>query len=386
MATPETKHFINGEFVPSISGKIFPIFNPTTEEKIVDVFEADAADVDAAVTAAENAFPAWKNLSAHNRINKCLKFTELIERDQFEIAKLDAENIGMPVSVNHLFIQRAIRDIKHTPGLAHDVHVNITLRQPYGVCAAILAWDAPVVIFTAKVIPCIVAGNTIIVKSSEKVPLSSLKLGALAAEAGFPPAVINVLSGFGHTVGAALSSHMKIRELKNPLIFNSGQICFLKAFSENFVEPKFGKTLEPTTFSAKPAGANLVTGGSRATSKGYCIQPTVFAKVPASADILHEEIFGPVAVVREFETEEEVVAECNKTEYGLHAGLYTRDISRACRLATALETGVVTVNSGGSAGAYDMPFGGWKQSGSGRELVKLGLEEFNEIKTVIITL
>ncbi|KAJ4862058.1 aldehyde dehydrogenase family domain-containing protein [Trichoderma breve] len=459
MATPETKLFINGEFVPSVSGKTFPIFNPTTEEKITDVFEADAADVDAAVTAAENAFPAWKSLSAHDRINKCLKFAELIERDQFEIAKLDAENIGMPVSVNHLFIQRAIRDIKHTSGLAHD---------PYGVCAAILAWNAPVVIFTAKVIPCIVAGNTIIVKSSEKAPLSSLKLGALAAEAGFPPGVINVLSGFGHTVGAALSSHMKIRKLtftgstragkliqeaaaksnlksvalemggKNPLIvfpdcdieetagsaaaslkFNSGQICvsnsriyvhkdifqkFLKAFSEKFVETKFGSPLEPTTFfgpqadklqfdqiskfieQAKSAGANLVTGGSRATSKGYYIQPTVFAQVPANAEILHEEIFGPVAVVQEFETEYEVIAECNKTEYGLHAGLYTRDISRACRVATALETGVVTVNSGGSVGAYDMPFGGWKQSGNGRELGKLGLEEFYEIKTVIITL
>ncbi|KAL6820570.1 Aldehyde/histidinol dehydrogenase [Trichoderma camerunense] len=466
MATPETRLFINGEFVPSISGKTFPIFNPTTEEKIIDVFEAGATDVDAAVTAAENAFPAWKCLSAHDRINKCLKFAELIERDQFEIAKLDAENIGMPVSVNHLFIQRAIRDIKHTSGLAHDIH--ITLRQPYGVCAAILAWNAPVVIFTAKVIPCIVAGNTIIVKSSEKAPLSSLKLGALAAEAGFPPGVINVLSGFGHTVGAALSSHMKIRKLtftgstragkliqeaaaksnlksvalemggKNPLIvfpdcdieeaadsaaaslkFNSGQICvsnsriyahkdifqkFLTAFSEKFVEPAFGSPLEPTTFfgpqadklqfdqilkyieQAKSSGANLVIGGSRATDKGYYIQPTVFAKVPASADILHEEIFGPVAVIQEFETEEEVIAECNKTEYGLHAGLYTRDISRACRVAAALETGVVTVNSGGSVGAYDMPFGGWKQSGNGRELGKLGLEEFYEIKTVIITL
>ncbi|PNP56605.1 hypothetical protein THARTR1_03301 [Trichoderma harzianum] len=457
MATPETKLFINGEFVPSISGKTFPIFNPTTEEKIVDVFEADAADVDAAVTAAENAIPAWKSLSAHDRINKCLKFAELVERDQFEIAKLDAENIGMPVSVNHFFIQRAIRDIKHTSGLAHDVHgetslntpgqINITLRQPYGVCAAILAWNAPVVIFTAKVIPRIVAGNTIIVKSSEKAPLSSLKLGALAAEAGFPPGVINVLSRFGHAVGAALSSHMKIRKLTFTgstragkliqeaaaksnlksaagssaanLKFNSGQICvsnsriyahkdifqrFLKAFSEKFVEPEFGSPLEPTTSfgpqadklqfdqilkyieQAKSAGANLVTGGSRAIGKGYYIQPTVFAKVPATADILHEEIFGPVAVIQEFETEEEVIAECNKTEYGLHAGLYTRDISRACRVATALETGVVTVNSGGGAGAYDMPFGGWKQSGNGRELGKLGLEEFYEIKTVIITL
>ncbi|UKZ76230.1 hypothetical protein TrVFT333_003927 [Trichoderma virens FT-333] len=478
MAAPETRLFINGEFVPSISGKTFPVYNPTTEEKVADIFEGDAEDVNVAVTAAENAFPAWKSLSAHERIDKCLKFAELIARDQLEIAALDAQNVGIPVSVNHFYIQRAIQDIRHTAGLAHDVHgetslntpgqINITLRQPYGVCAAILAWNAPVVIFTAKVIPCVVAGNTIIVKSSEKAPLSALKLGALAAEAGFPPGVINILSGFGHTVGAALSSHMKIRKLtftgstragkliqeaaaksnlksialelggKNPLIvfpdcdieeaagsaaaglkFNSGQICvsnsriyahkdifqkFLKAFSEKFAESKFGSPLEPTTFfgpqadklqfdqilkyieQAKSAGANLITGGSRATEKGYYIQPTVFAKVPATAHLLHEEVFGPVAVIQEFETEEEVIAECNKTEYGLHASVYSKDISRACRVATALETGMVSVNSSGGSGAYDMPFGGWKQSGNGRELGKLGLEAFYEIKMVSITL
>ncbi|KAL7951357.1 Aldehyde/histidinol dehydrogenase [Trichoderma barbatum] len=478
MTAPETRLFINGEFVPSISGKKFSIYNPTTEEKLADVFEADAEDVDVAVTAAESAFPAWKTLSTQDRVNICVKFAELIERDELELANLDAENIGMPISVNHSFIQRAARDSRQTAELAHDVHgetslnspgqINLTLRQPYGVCAAILAWNAPVVIFTAKVIPCVVAGNTIVVKSSEKAPLTALKLGALAAEAGFPAGVINILSGFGHTVGAALSSHMKIRKIsftgstragkliqeaaaksnlksvalemggKNPLIvfadcdveetaasaaaslkFNSGQVCvsnsrvyvhkdiyqkFLKAFSEKFVEPKFGSPLDATTFygpqadklqfdqvlkyieQAKSAGANLVSGGYRATERGYYIQPTVFAKVPTTADILHEEVFGPVAVVQEFEVEEEVIAECNKTEYGLHASVYTKDISRACRVATALETGMVTVNSGFCASAYDMPFGGWKQSGNGRELGRSGLEAFYEIKTVTIML
>lgn len=403
---------------------------------------------------------------------------ELIERDQFEIANLEAQNVGIPVSVYLFFIHRAIQDIRHISGLAHDVHgetslntpghITLTLRQPYGVCAAILAWNAPVGIFTTKVIPCVVAGNTVIVKSSEKAPLTCLKLGALAAEAGFPQGVINILSGFGHTVGAALSSHMKIRKLaftgstragkliqeaaaksnlksvslelggKNPLIvfadcnveeaaggaaaslkFNSGQICvsnsriyahkeifekFLKVFCEKFVELQFGNPLDTATFfgpqadklqfdqilkyieQAKSEGANLVAGGSRATEKGYYIQPTVFAKVPATASILKEEVFGPVVVIQEFETEDEVIAECNKTEFGLHAAVYTRDISRACRVATALESGMVTVNSDSPVSAYDMPFGGWKQSGNGREFGRMGLEAFYEIKTVIIKL
>ncbi|KAL7932581.1 Aldehyde/histidinol dehydrogenase [Trichoderma chlorosporum] len=457
MSTPETNLFINGELVSSLSGKTLPIYNPATEEKVADVSEADAEDVDVAVAVAENAFPAWRGLSTIDRINKCLTLADLIERDELEIAALDAQSVGIPISINHFFIHEASRDIRDTAGLAHDIHgetilntpgqINLTLKQPYGVCAAILAWNAPTVIFAAKVIPCVVAGNTIVVKSSEKAPLSILKLGELIAEAGFPPGVINILSGFGHTVGAALSNHMKIRKVtftgstragkliqeaaaksnlksvalemgsKTPLIvfpdcnveeaatsaatnlkFNSGQICisnsrvyahqdifpqFLKIFSEKFAQPEFANPLDRTT-SFGPQADKLQ--GTHTTEKGYYIQPTVFAKVPATVDISHEEVFGPVAVIQEFETEEEVIAECNKTEYGLYAGVYTKDISRAYRVATALETGMVAVNSGGGIGAYDLPFGGWKQSGNGRELGKLGLEEFYKIKTVMIQL
>ncbi|KAM0247597.1 hypothetical protein ACHAQJ_009789 [Trichoderma viride] len=478
MAIPETRLFINGEFVSSISGKKFPVYNPATEEKIVDVFEADAEDVEVAFIAAEKAFPTWRDLSALERINKCIKFAELIERDQLEIANLDAQNVGIPVATNLYFIARAIHDIRHIAGLAHDVHgetslntpghISLTLRQPFGVCAAILAWNAPIVIFAAKVIPCVVAGNTIIVKSSEKAPLTSLKLAALAAEAEFPQGVINVLSGFGHIVGAALSSHMKIRKItftgstragklileaaaksnaksvalemggKNPLVafadcdieetaeiaatglrFNSGQICaansrlyvhkdifekFVKIYTRRFADVGFGSPLDmATTFGpqadklqfdyilklieeAKSEGATLVTGGCRATEKGYYIKPTVFIKVPSTANILHTETFGPVAVIQEFESEDDVVTECNKSEYGLVASVFTKDISRAVRMAKALETGVVSVNTDNSASAYDMPFGGWKQSGNGRELSKAGLEAFYEVKTVAIKL
>ncbi|KAL7797364.1 Aldehyde/histidinol dehydrogenase [Trichoderma ceciliae] len=476
MATPKTELFIDGKFVPSISGKTFPVYNPTTEEKITDVSEADAEDVEVAFTAAEKAFPAWRDLSALDRINKCVRFAELIERDQHEIANLEARNVGIPIAAYMFFIKRAIQDIKHISGLAHDIHgetslntpghVVFTLRQPFGVCGAILAWNAPVVIFTHKVIPCVVAGNTIIVKSSEKSPLTALKLAALATEAGFPPGVINVISGFGHTVGAALSSHMRIRKIsftgstrsgklvleaaarsnaksvalemggKNPLVacadcdveetakiaatglkFNSGQVCvsnsriyvhknifekFVQTFCEKFADVEFGNPLDLTTSfgpqvdklqfdqilklieEAKSEGATLVTGGCRATEKGYYVKPTVFVRVPPTANILQTEVFGPVAVIQEFESEDEVIKECNRTEYGLHASVFTKDVTRAVRMAKAFETGMVSVNSDSAAAAYDMPFGGWKQSGNGRELGKMGLESFYEIKTVVI--
>ncbi|RFU73109.1 aldh [Trichoderma arundinaceum] len=478
MATPETRLFINGEFVPSISGKTFPIHNPATEEKITDVFEADTEDVEVAFTAAENAFPAWRDLSTFDRISKCMKFADLIERDQLEIANLESQNVGVPAAFYLYLVARAIQDIRQIAGLAHDIHgetslntpghVSLTLRQPFGVCAAILAWNVPIIIFTSKVIPCVVAGNTIIVKSSEKAPLTSLKLAALAAEAGFPAGVINVLSGFGHTVGASLSSHMRIRKItftgstragklimeaaaksnaksvslemggKNPLVafsdcnveetaaiaaagikFNSGQICasnsrlyvhkdifekFVKVFCDFFSDVQIGNPLDMTTTfgpqvdklqfdqilklieEAKSEGATLVTGGARATEKGYFIKPTVFVRVPVTANILQTEVFGPVVVIQEFESEDEVIAECNKTEYGLHASVFTKDISRAVGMAKALETGMVSINTDNSASAYDMPFGGWKQSGNGRELGKTGLEAFYEVKTVAIKL
>lgn len=480
MATPEiqTKLFIGGEWVASKSGKTFPVVNPATEEKVADAYEADVEDVDAAYAAAAKAFPAWRDLSAFDRIASCLRLAELIERDQDEIANLEARSMGIPVSAYLPCVAGAVQGIRHVTGLAHDVHgetslntpglVNFTLRQPFGVCAAIIPWNVPIIMWCGKVIPCVVAGNTIILKSSEKAPLTSLKLAALAHEAGFPPGVINVISGFGPTAGNALASHMEIRKIsftgstragklifqaagrsnmkrvcvemggKNPAVifddadldkaadaaaaslqFNSGQICvansriyvhraifkeFVEIFSKKFTDVKLGSPLDKETNfgpqadktqfdnilklinEAKSEGAKLITGGERATEKGYYIQPTIFAQVPAQANILQTEVFGPVVAIQQFETEEEVIAECNNTSYGLHAAVFTRDISRAYRVVKAVEAGMVTVNCSSAVGPYDMPFGGWKQSGTGRENAKMGLESYYEIKSVTIQL
>ncbi len=201
--------------------------------------------------------------------------------------------------------------------------------------------------------------------------------------------------------------------------FNSGQICvsnsriyvqkgiferFIEAFSKKFTDVRMGSPLDTATNfgpqvdqsqfetvlkyiqEAKSEGANLVTGGRRATEKGYYIQPTIFSNVPTSASILTSEIFGPVVVVQQFETEEEVIEQCNDTAYGLHAAVPTRDISRAYRVVKAFEAGMVTVNCSSQVGPYDLPFGGWKQSGTGRENGRIGLDSYYEIKSVTVKL
>ncbi|KAI5457553.1 aldehyde dehydrogenase domain-containing protein [Mariannaea sp. PMI_226] len=480
MAAPtiQTKLFINGEWVVGKAGKTFPVFNPATEEKVTDVCEADADDVEIAFAAASKAFPAWRDLSMTERINICTKLASLIERDRHEIAHLEAINMGLPISAYMGAIFGAAGDIRHTAGLASDIHgetslntpgyVNFTLRQPLGVCAAIIPWNVPIIMWCGKVIPCVLAGNTIILKSSEKAPLTSLKLAALSSEAGFPPGVINVISGFGHSAGAALSSHMGIRKIsftgstragkliiegagksnmkrvcvetggKNPAVifddadveeaaravvaslqFNSGQICvsnsrvyvhkaifndFVELFKRKFTDVKAGNPLdESTNFGpqvdksqfdsilsfieeAKSQGARLVTGGARTFEKGYFIQPTIFVQVPAEARILQAEVFGPVVAVQQFETEEEVIAECNNTSYGLHAAVFTKDISRAYRVIKAFEAGMVTINCSSEVGPYDLSFGGWKQSGTGREGGRVGLDSYFETKAVTLKL
>lgn len=474
----ETRLYINGEFVQGTNGRTFALYNPATEEKTVDVHEADSSDVDRAVRAAEKAFPAWSVLSAQERIDKCLKLADLIIRDRDEIAHLEAIGMGLPVSEYGPCIHAAAGGIRHITGLAHDIHgetslntpgyVNFTLRQPFGVCAAIIPWNVPIVMWCGKVIPCIVAGNTIVIKSSEKAPLTSIKLAALAHEAGFPPGVINNITGFGSTAGAALAHHMKIQKIsftgsthtgkliiqaagksnmkrvcietggKNPAVifddadiskavdavvasirFNSGQICvsnsriyvqksifstFVDAFVAKFTginmgdpsekETNFGPQVDRAQFesilthidNAKSQGARLITGGVRATEKGFFIKPTVFVQVPDGAQILRDEIFGPVVAIQQFEAEEEVIQQCNDTAYGLHAAVFTRDISRAYRVVQAFQAGMVTINCSSQVGPYDLPFGGWKESGIGRENSRFGLDQYYEIKSVTLQL
>ncbi|OZJ01922.1 hypothetical protein BZG36_05324 [Bifiguratus adelaidae] len=424
-------------FVECKSGKTFPLYNPHTEEKVTDVSDAYPEDVDAAVRAAQRAFPVWSQLSTFQRVEPCLRLAELIERDQNELMRLDALTMGTPIALGPGHIQMAVTYIKYVCGVIHDIHgettlhtpgyLGLTLLQPYGVCAGIAAWNASVLFFCYKTVSCVLAGNTIISKSSEKAPLVAIRLAALCVEAGFPPGVINVITGFRHISGAALASHMDIRKIsftgstaagklvaaaaaksnlksvvlenggKNAaVVFEDADLAKLKQFASIKIgdptDPanNYGPQADKTQFEAvmryinkcREAGAQLVLGGERASQRGYHIQPTVFVNVPEDSEIMKKEIFGAVAAIQSFATEEEVIACCNNTDYGLHASVFTRDTSRAIRVAKAFETGLVSVNCASPMHVYDLCFGGYKGSGLGRESGRQGLESWFEVKSV----
>ncbi|KAK5232355.1 hypothetical protein LTR47_006568 [Exophiala xenobiotica] len=455
----EERLFINGEFVPSISGKKFDIVNPNNEKFAASVYEAGAEDVDLAVKAAKEAFPAWSALSATDRQGYLNKLADAIEKNITEISYLEAISMGKPKAL----------DVSGDSSLNTAGHVNITLRQPFGVCGAIIPWNVPLLMFINKVGPALATGNTLVLKSSEKSPLSVLFVARLCQEIGLPKGVLNILSGFGRPCGEAIAKHMDIRKVsftgsvlagravkkaaaesnlknvtlelggKSPLLIfadadlekavpaaafsilaNSGQACIASSrvyvhssIAENFMEAmktamvqmgKSGDALKAGTQRgpqadkiqfdrvmsylnyAKDNGLKMPIGGGREGNTGYFIEPTIIADAPEDSKVMKEEIFGPVVCINTFTDEAEVLERANDTEFGLYASVFTKDISRAMRVAKALEAGSVGVNCTSPTMAVDLPFGGWKQSGDGRELSKYATDFWTELKSVFIAL
>ena len=408
------------------------------------------------------------------------KLAALIRSHDAELARLEAIAMGMPVS-RFFFGKIAAAKFDHfaetwpyiqgqasvtTPG-----HIHMTMRQPYGVAAVIIPWNAPVHFFATKVAPALITGNTVVVKSSEKAPLSTALLGKLSLQAGFPPGVLNILSGHGQPSGRCLSRHMDVRVLsftgssrtgkliqeeaaksnlkkcilelggKSPAIvfedanlakaveqtqnsiqINSGQACiansriyvqksiapqFVEAFKKRFAQVKMGDPLDKETNHGPQAdriqydtvtryieegkrteGATLALGGNGMleSSKGFFVEPTIFLDAPKTSKIMKEEIFGPVVVINTFETEDEVIGKANDSEFGLYAAVYTTNINRAMRIAKALESGYVGINCTSPLSGWDLPFGGYKGSGQGREGLLCSMDNFLETKSVIIQL
>lgn len=334
--------------------------------------------------------------------------------------------------------------------------------------AAIIPWNAPLVFLGKKLAPALAAGNTVILKTSEKAPLSSHRVAQMLNEAGFPPGVVNILHGHGPVSGEAISRHMGIRalsftgsvrtgraiqkaaaesnfkhlvfelggkspaivfedadleraalETQNSVMFHSGQTCMAnsrvyvhesiaKIFVEKFAAfasaRKFGDPLDEATESgpqadhvqhsavsqyideAKKSGGQVVDVSSQMpeSNGGNFIKPTIFIDHPDSDKLSKEEVFGPVVIVNTFTSEEEVLKLANDTEYGLYAAVYTQNLDRALRVAKGLESGMVGVNCTSPTGAWDMPFGGFKQSGVGRESLVQSLDDWLETKSVYI--
>ncbi len=483
-ATPRTavqkyKMYINGEFVESHRGATFPVYDPSTEEIIAEVPEADEKDVDRAVAAAKAAFDSgpWSQTTAQERGRVLFRLAERVRKEAPHLAELETRNSGKPIVEAEYDIADVATCFEYYGGMATKVlgHVNpvpdnalsLSLREPIGVCAQIIPWNYPLLMAAWKLAPAIAAGCTCILKPAEQTPLTALEFAGYLFDAGLPPGVVNIITGFGEGAGAPLVKHPDVNKVaftgsgavgkaivklaadslkrvtlelggKSPNIFfadadfesaidgalfgvfiNQGEVC--SAGSRILVEnPIYSKFVEAMSAKAKTIRlgppldrrtkmgplvskeqfdrvtayqavgkkeAKIAAGGGRPASlpHGYYVEPTIFYDVDNSARIAREEIFGPVATVIPFTNEADAIRIANDTPYGLAAAVWSRDIFKAFRVVKALRAGIVWVNH--MQPTYvEAPWGGYKQSGFGRELGPWGIEEYLETKQVHINL
>ena len=461
-----------------MSGKTFTTVNPTTEETLAYVQEADEGDVDLAVKAATDAFrpsSQWRRMNASERGHLLQKLADLMERDKDYLARLEVYDNGKPLADAIGDIDASIGTFRYYAGWADKIHGKVipadgkvfsyTKIEPVGVCGQIIPWNYPLLMVAWKFAPALACGCTIVLKPSEFTPLSALYMGSLIVEAGFPAGVVNIVPGYGSTAGHALVRHPSVDKIaftgstqtgqlimktaaetckrvslelggKSPLVVtesckdlkkaaeiahqacfaNMGQCCcagtrtfvhesiyeeFVKMAAEIARNRKAGDPFDSKTVqgpqinliqtekilglieSGKKEGARCVTGGKRMAGKGYFIEPTVFADVTDEMRIAREEIFGPVQQIIRYSSMDEVIERCNDTRYGLAAGIITENFEEIIKFTENVRAGTVWVNCYDEGGTQ-IPFGGYKQSGIGRELGEDGLHPYCEIKSVII--
>ncbi|NMO03218.1 aldehyde dehydrogenase family protein [Gordonia sp. TBRC 11910] len=469
---------INNEWVPAQSGKTFDTVNPATEQVLAVAAEAAAADVDAAVKAAGAAFTEgpWSKMGPAQRARLLRAFAALIEENTDELAELESLDNGMTFATAQAFIGVAVESMYYFAGAAQQIfgqtspsaptNFNYVLREPIGVVGAIIPWNAPITAAVWKIAPILAAGNTMILKPAEQTPLTALRLGELAIEAGLPAGVLNILTGFGPGAGSAIAEHPQIDKItftgsvqtgrtilrastgnlkrvtlelggKSPnIVFPdadmegalanslagfatiSGQVCVAgtrlfvqRDIKDEFVENlsayaagiKVGDPLDPETTMGplasreqyervtgyldlgKSEGAVAASGGNAIDGKGYFVQPTIFDGVDNSMRIAQEEIFGPVVSVIPFTDEYDAVLQGNDTTYGLAAAVWTRDVSRAHQVARQIKAGTVWINTFLELDPT-MPFGGYKESGLGREFGANWYQHYTEEKSVFLKL
>ncbi len=480
---PRTRAFIDGRFVDARSGETFDCINPATGRSLAAVASCDAADVDAAVASARRAFDSgsWSGRAPRERKRVLRRFAELLMTHRDELALTETLDMGKPIGDSlSVDIPGAARCIEwyaeavdkvydEVAPTGRDTLATIT-REPVGVVGAIVPWNFPLLMASWKLGPALATGNSVVLKPSEKSPLTALRIAELAVEAGLPPGVLNVVPGFGHTAGEALALHMDVdcvaftgstrigrRMLeysgrsnmkrvwlecggKSPnivfadaanlervataaawgIFFNQGEMCSAASRLVAHADVKdellekivaIGRTLAPgdpldpaTRLGAlvdrgqletvtgyieagRAGGARLALGGQRAreASGGYFVEPTVFDGVTMDMKIAREEIFGPVLSVITFSDEAEAVRIANDVMFGLVSAVWTRDITVAHRVARAIRAGTVYVNCY-DADDITVPFGGFKQSGNGRDKSLHAFDKYTELKTTWIDL
>src|SRR6516162_4750519 len=473
-ATPH-KLFIDGQWADAASGKTFETPNPATGQTLAHIAEGDAEDIDRAVRAARSTFDdgPWGRMTPSERGRIIWRIGDLILQNAEELAQLESLDNGKPypvalaADVFHYMAGWATKiegntiniSVPYMPGA--NFH-SYTLREPVGVVGQIIPWNFPLLMAAWKLGPALATGNCVVLKPAEQTPLTALRLAGLMAEAGLPEGVINVVSGFGETAGAALASHHDVDKVaftgstevgklivaaagasnlkkvslelggKSPnvvfddadpgaiegaasaIFFNHGQCCVagsrLYVQRDRFDEVvdgvaeiaksiKLGPGLEPGTQmgplvsdeqlrrvtgfveSGQAEGATALSGGGRHGDRGYFVEPTVLTNTRPDMKVVREEIFGPVVVAAPFSDLDEVAAVANDTPYGLGAGIWTKDISKAHALAKKIKAGSVWINCYNVFDAA-LPFGGYKQSGWGREMGHEVLEAYTEVKAV----